>query len=400
MSQMINPPPRLSSGRTGCMKSLVLIVILLCVLTSAVLVLALRHQAMIRESGIRLADADPDLNIVRRLTLQNYLAQNVTGLQGPAGVSADKSFVIPLGTTADQVASGLAAAGMLNDPELFVNYLRYYGLDSGLQAGQFTLNGRYTIPQLAGLITEGSAQDVVISFLHGLRIEEIADVLAVTSSAEIDPDEFLALTKRQRPLDLSQFAFLNSLGENNTLEGYLFPGTYSVPFTADAEYLIEEMLRTFDRQVTPAMRQAYGAQGLSLSEAVILASIVERETPFDEERRNIASVYINRVHEGMPLQADPTVQYAIGYQPESGNWWKAPLYFADLEINHPYNTYIIEGLPPGPIANPGLASLEAVANPEQTDFLFFVVDCESNPPGRHVFSRTYDEHLANVARCR
>jgi UPF0755 protein len=382
------------------MKGLVLIVILLCVTISAVLVLAMRRQAMIRDSGIRLSDADSDLNIVRRLVLQNYLAENVAGLQGPAGVSDERSFVIPAGATADTVAYEMAAVGLLNDPDLFINYLRYYGLDSALQAGQFTLNGHYTIPQLAGLITEGSAHDVVISFLHGLRIEEMAEVLSVTTPAEIDPDEFLALAERQRSMDLSQFSFLNSLGANNTLEGYLFPGTYTVPFDADAQYLIEEMLRTFDRQVTPAMRQAYGALGLSLPEAVILASIVERETPFDEERRRIASVYTNRIQEGMPLQADPTVQYAIGYQAETRNWWKAPLFFADLEVNHPYNTYVIDGLPPGPIANPGLASLQAIADPEQTDYLFFVVDCESNPPGRHVFSQTYEEHLANVERCR
>lgn len=400
MSTSFDPPPRLSSPRTGCMQALVLVVVLLCVLFSAVLVLAMRREAVIRDSGIRLSDADPDLNIVRRFMLQNYLADNAAGLQAPAGVSADKTFVIAPGSSAEAVAAELVDAGLLNDPELFLNYLRFYGLDSNLQAGQFTLNGRYTIPQLAASISEGTARDVVISFLDGLRVEEMADVLAVTSPAEIDADEFLALAKRRRPLDLTPFPFLNSLDPDGTLEGYLFPGTYMVPYDADAQYLIEEMLRTFDRQVTPAMRQAYGAQGLTLPQAVILASIVERETPFDEERSRIASVYTNRMREGMPLQADPTVQYAIGFQEENQNWWKAPLFLSDLEVNHPYNTYVIPGLPPGPIANPGLASLQAVADPEQTDYLFFVVDCESNPPGRHVFSRTYDEHLANVQRCR
>lgn len=393
-------PPRISSSRIGCSQLSVLIVILLCVISSAAMVLFVRHQAMLRDSGIHLADAAPELGLVRRTMLQNYLAQNEAALHEPAGTSADVPFQIPSGIAADAVAADLAAAGLLDDPELFLNYLSFYGFDSRLQAGQYTLNGNLTIPQLARAISEGSAQDVVVSFLKGMRVEEMADYLAVTSPAEIDPAEFLALVRRQRKFDLSPYSFLNSLGMDNTLEGYLFPGAYRVPADADAQYLIEDMLRNFDFEVTPAMRQAYGAQGLSLAEAVILASIVERETPVDEERPTIASVYTNRVREGMRLQADPTVQYALGFQQGNQNWWKAPLNLTDLKVQHPYNTYVIPGLPPGPIANPGLASLQAIAEPEATDFLFFVVDCESNPPGRHVFSRTFEEHLANVERCR
>ncbi len=332
--------------------------------------------------------------------LQNYLAQNLDALNEPAGTNSSVPFAIVPGALAGSVAEELAAAGLLNDPALFLNYLRFYGLDSRLQAGQFTLDGRRTVPQLAEAITQGSALDVSITFLQGMRLEEMADYLAAVSPAAIDSAEFLALAKRQTRLDLAPYTFLNSLDVDATLEGYLFPGTYHLPAGADAQYLIEEMLRNFDRQVTPAMRQAYGAQGLSLPQAVTLASIVVRETPVAEEKPRIAGVYLNRVRQGMPLQADPTVQYALGYQDESQNWWKAPLFFVDLEVNHPYNTYIISSIPPGPIANPGTAALQAVAEPEQTDFLFFVVDCESNPPGRHVFSRTYEEHLANVQRCR
>ena len=400
MNDPISSPPRLSSSRTSCLQGVVLVIVMLCVLFSAVLVLAMRRQASIRDSGIRLSDADPDLTIVRQLILQNYLAQNEAALRGPAGTSSEATFLIPAGTSANSVASDLFAAGLLNDPELFLNYLRYYGLDSRLQAGQYTLNGRLSVRQLADAITEGSAKDVVVSFLDGLRLDEMADYLAVTSPAEIDPVEFLALARREQHFDLGPYSFLNSLGVDNTLEGYLFPGTYMVPHDADAQYLVEEMLRTFDRQVTPGMRQAYGTQDLSLPEAVILASIVERETPVDEERPRIASVYANRVREGMPLQADPTVQYAVGYQDENQSWWKVPLFLTDLKLDHPYNTYVIDGLPPGPIANPGLASLQAVAEPEQSDYLFFVLDCDSDPPGRHVFSKTFEEHLANVERCR
>ena len=114
----------------------------------------------------------------------------------------------------------------------------------------------------------------------------------------------------------------------------------------------------------------------------------------------MAAVFVNRLAAGMPLQADPTVQYALGHQADTGSWWKSPLAADDLAVASPYNTYLVPGLPPGPIANPGLASLAAVANPADVDYLFFVVDCAAATPGAHAFSLTYDEHLANVARCR
>lgn len=386
--------------KVGCWRGLVLLLLLVCILLGASAVLISRRQAAINESGIRLLDADARLGFVRRLMLQSYLAERAQALAAPAGAAGHVAITIPAGATADQVAADLVAAGVVSDPELFINYLRYYGQDARLQAGQFTLSGQMSIPQLAEAIVGGSARDVIVSFLPGMRLEEMADVLRQTTPARIDADEFLAIARRRQRFDLAAFSFLNSLGVDMTLEGFLLPGTYSVPFDADAAYLVTEMLHNFDRQVTPAMRQAYGTLGLSLPEAVIVASIVARETPFDEERQRIASVYINRVRQGMLLQADPTVQYALGYQPASGTWWKAPLSLADLRAQHPYNTYVSEGLPPGPIANPGLASLQAVADPEETDFLFFVVDCASDPPGRHIFSRTYEEHLAHVQRCR
>jgi UPF0755 protein len=293
----------------------------------------------------------------------------------------------------------LIESGLLKNRELFLNYLRYFGLDSALQTGRFTLNGRLTVPQLAALITKGSARDITLSFLPGMRLEEIAHYLTVTTPAEIDPAEFLALARRQKGFDVGHYPFLNSLPAETPLEGFLYPDTYIVPPNANATYLLDQMLQNFDRQVTPTMRQAYGAQGLSLAEAVILASIVERETMTEEERPLIASVFLNRVQDGMPLQADPTVQYAAGFQEAENSWWKVPLGLADLEFEHPYNTYTIPGLPPGPIANPALGSLQAIAEPAKTDYLFFVLDCLSNPVGRHVFSRTYEEHLAHVQQC-
>ena len=114
----------------------------------------------------------------------------------------------------------------------------------------------------------------------------------------------------------------------------------------------------------------------------------------------MASVYINRLLSSMPLQADPTVQYVIGYDQDTNSWWKSPLNEADLSLDSPYNTYLYSGLPPGPITNPSQASLQAVAAPAESSFLFFVADCESDIPGSHSFSVTFDEHLEKVNRCR
>jgi UPF0755 protein len=394
------PSHRATNHKAGCLRLLILLLLTGCILVAAGTYVALQQQAVLRSSGIRLADAAPDLGITRRIMLQYYLAQNTAALDSPAGQAGPVAFTIPPGTTADEAATNLVELGLLQDRELFLNYLRFYGLDGRLQTGQYTLSGQLSVRDLADAITEGTGKDVTIGFLKGMRLEEMADYLAATAPAAIDSDEFLALAKRDKRMDLTPYVFLNSLDANSTLEGFLFPGTYVVPADADAPYLINEMLRRFDRQVGPTLRQAFGAQNLTLLQAVTIASIIERETPLDDERPRIASVYTNRLRQGIPLQADPTVQYAAGYQAANRSWWKVPLSLEDLRAEHPYNTYVIPALPPGPIANPGLASLQAVAEPEDTDFLFFVLDCESNPPGRHVFSRTYEEHLANVQRCR
>ena len=152
------------------------------------------------------------------------------------------------------------------------------------------------------------------------------------------------------------------------------------------------MLEGFARRVDAETRQAFDQRGLSLLSAVTLASIVEREAALAEERPLIASVFLNRLAMGMKLQADPTVQHAMGLQPD-GSWWKSPLTATDLGTDSPYNTYVYAGLPPAPIANPGLASLRAVAFPAATPYYYFRTACDST--GAHLFAETFEEHLHN-----
>ncbi len=152
------------------------------------------------------------------------------------------------------------------------------------------------------------------------------------------------------------------------------------------------MVDEFNEQVIP-LESAFERQGLDLREAVILASIVEKEAVLAEEQPMIASVFLNRLELGMRLESDPTVQYAIGYTTDQQTWWKNPLTGVDLQFDSPYNTYLYAGLPPGPIGNPGLSALRAVAFPAQTGYLYFRAACDGS--GRHSFAQTFEEHLAN-----
>lgn len=350
-------------------------------------------------SRVQIEGGDPSLGVAERLYLEGYLGSRAEQLSAPAGTGTDPiTFIISPGETANIVAQNLATAGLVSDTELFVNYLRYYGYDAELAAGSFRIQPPVTIPDLAQTLTSPFAQEIELRFLEGWRLEEMAAYLQATTPAGIDPNQFLAIVQRRVPFDLSPYGFLSSHPAGTSLEGYLFPDSYLVPFDATAEDLVGLMLANFDQRVTPAMRQAYGVNGLTLREAVTLASIVEREAPQPSERPLVANVFFNRLTQEILLQADPTVQYAVGFSVETDNWWKSPLSQADLDLDSAYNTYLYSGLPPGPIANPSLASLEAVADPAGTTYLFFVADCTN--PGAHLFAETYDQHLINVENCR
>lgn len=378
---------------------ILLLVIFLC-LISGFLGLSLWQEAELGDISIT-GGSSGNLSPVERLYLRNYLSSRSEDLSRPIG-SGDQplQFDIEPGETADQIASNLSSFGLLDNEYLFRNYLRYYGIDSQLEAGRYSIDPNWTIPELAAALMQAIPQEVPLRFFEGWRMEEMVEFLGRLRPANIDSGAFQGIINRRIPFDLSAFDFLNSLPPDQSLEGFLFPDTYLVPVDADAALLVTMMLENFDRQVSPGLRQSFGAQGLSLSEAVTLASIIQREAVVADERPLMAGVFLNRIRQGIPLQADPTVQYAIGYQDDDGTWWKSPLTMSDLRNDSPYNTYVHEGFPPGPISNPGIEALEAVAYPVETDYMFFVVDCEAEIPGSHIFSNTFEEHLVNVENCR
>ncbi len=342
-----------------------------------------------QQARIRFGNPSPALGPVQIASLSLSLLAGEQQLHTPADPDGDsRRLTIAPGASADAVIQQLAAAGLIAAPQLFRSYLVYTGIDTQLQAGTYTLSPAMTPIEIAQSIRRFSGTEVRFNVLAGWRMEEIAAALP-TSGLNISPQDFLSIAKR-RP---GGYTFSAGLPQRASAEGFLHPGAYTLPRQTTASELLATLLGRFDAQVDAQLRDGFASQGLSLYEAVTLAAIVERETVIPEELPVIASVFLNRLHQGMMLQADPTVQYALGFD-QAWGWWKSPLALSDLEVQSPYNTYLHPGLPPGPIANPGLEALRAVAFPEQTGFLYFRADCDGS--GRHIFARTFEEHQANA----
>jgi UPF0755 protein len=367
----------------------------------ATIFLYLRWQEARLSQLAYLPPAGSDLNPLELLYLESFLALNAESLQNSAGAGTEKvDFFIEPGQTAGTIAGNLEKEGLLTDVELFLRYVQYVGLDEQLDVGKYRLSADMTVPDLADALSQAGVVEVELSFLNGWRIAEMVEYLSVVRPAEIDPRAFAGIAEGRIPHDVSSFGFLESKPADASLEGYLFPGRYVIPVDAGAPILIDMMLSRFGQEVSDQLMLSFGRNGLSVHDAVTLASIIEKETKVAVEKPLMASVYSNRLRDGMLLQADPTVQYVIGYDARSDSWWKSPLEEADLKIDSPYNTYLYPGVPPGPITNPALASLQAMATPADTDFLFFVADCDSDVAGSHAFSHTFEEHLVKVNQCR
>ena len=318
-----------------------------------------------------------------------YLQIRAEDLGSSTGQDETIPFTVQPGETTAMVAARLVEDGLIRDAQLFRLYMRYQGTDRGLEAGDYQISSSMTIPQVAERLQQGRTREVMVTIPEGWRMEQIAAVLDQKSI--LPGQEFLALVNE------GEFSspFLSDRPPDVSLEGYLFPDTYRLPEDTEGSDLIERMLENFDRRVTPQMRQDAVAQGLSLFQIVTLASIVEREGVVVEELPLIASVYRNRLDQSMKLDADPTVQYAMGYQPDTGQWWKQPMVLEEYyEVDSPYNTYLYPGLPPGPICNPGIAAIKAAIYPAESDYLFFVRD-DVTDDGSHVFARTLQEHERN-----
>ncbi len=347
-------------------------------------------------AGLSACQALPGDTSLSDAALALYIRAHEDQLVQPAGTDRTLvTFRVQPGESLTSIARRLEEQGLITDAKLFRRYLRYAHLDTGVQAGEFRLSPAMTMMEIASRLQRGYAPGVLITVPEGWRAGQIADML--TKAGIMDGRAFLQLVEEGAAAArrLGEYGFLADLPPDASLEGYLFPDTYELPDPARPEDLLRRMLDNFDRQVAPLLEAAPHPDGLSAHEVLTLASIVEREAVIPEERPLIAGVYLNRLRKGMRLEADPTVQYAMGYQAATGQWWKTPVSLEEYSaVDSPYHTYLHAGLPPGPICNPGVEAIRAVLQPAESPYLYFV----ARGDGSHVFARTYEEHVQNVRR--
>lgn len=298
-------------------------------------------------------------------------------------------------------------AEKLQDAEL-IRYKPYFEMrmrfgNVELKPGTYTLRIGMSVPDIIDQITvkdtsggetadatqTASGTPIKVTFIEGQRLEENADRL--TEAGYPNAEGYIKMAQNADPFR-SRYWFLESVPEGKGLEGFLFPATYDILSTDEPQDVIDRQLQAFEDNFTQAMADQAQANGMTVYEAVTLASLVEREAAVAAERPTIAGVYENRIRQDMYLNADPTLQYALG---APGNWW--PELNSDLIAKGdqtPWSTNTNYGLPPGPIANPGFASLQAAAQPEQTDYLYFVTKGDGS--GEHVFAVTLDEQNQHI----
>lgn len=296
------------------------------------------------------------------------------------GFTGDEQFVeIPQGTGVSAIATRLAEAGVVRDPLLLRAAARVSGLERQLQAGEYRFADAASPRQIVERLARGDVHTRPITFREGLTIWETADVFA-QSGLGTREDFLREVRNPARALSFDP--------EARSLEGYLFPDTYQFPRSARAADVVDAMVAGFLRAFDADLRAAATARGLSAREVVTIASLVEKETAHPPERPIVSAVYQNRLKIGMGLQCDPTVIYALLL----AGRWNGNLTRENLRVDSPYNTYRYAGLPPGPIASPGRASIEAAIRPSADPYLYFV----SRNDGTHVFATTLAEHNRNV----
>ena len=301
-----------------------------------------------------------------------YLAQRAI-TQPFSGHGEEERIVrIEPGSDAASILRQLEREGIIADARLARLYLRYAANDGSLKAGEYRFREPLTIPQVVAKLARGEVATHPVTLIEGLTLPEAAAALAAAGRGE----EKAFLSEMRDPARIAD------------LEGYLFPDTYRFAAGTSETAVVDELVSTFRRRYRERLESRVEPGGLR--RLVTLASVVEKEARLDEERPLIAGVYAHRLRRRMPLQADPTVIYALILLDR----WDGNLRRPDLRVDSPYNTYRYPGLPPGPICSPGLASLEAAAEPADTPYLYFV----SRNDGSHVFAATLAEHNRNVER--
>lgn len=284
-----------------------------------------------------------------------------------------KYIIVKRGDTVYDIAYKLQEIGAISSEFNFLMFSKILGHAPRMKAGRYSIEPGYSLNNIFDILTRGAAVPFNVTILEGLTLKEIAEQLS--KNLDVDKDEFL-----QRCSDRTLLDSLSIPTDN--LEGYLFPDTYNFFYDESVESVIDKMIDQFHANLPDSFEAKAKRLGLDFHEAVTMASLIESEAMLDSERPLISAVYHSRLKIRMRLQCDPTVIYALG-------GLKRALYYNDLKIDSPYNTYRYYGLPPGPISSPGKTSLEAAVNPADVDYLYFVAKGD----GSHIFSRSNREHI-------
>lgn len=299
------------------------------------------------------------------------LNNSAQGSSKPVGVTINQ------GENTFEIADTLKSKNLIGSKIVFITYLLIHRLNGSIQAGDYQLAPNQTMKEVLSHITKGKVRVNKVTIIEGESGKDIIQKLAENGLSNMDELQF------EFENGDFKYDFLDSKPAGRSVEGFLFPDTYNFRPNSQAYVLLQSLLENFDRKVDPKLREKLTSRGLNLYEAITLASIVEREAKFDQDRKPIAEVYYKRLSMNMLLQADATIVY------ETGN---NKLTQADLEKDTPYNTYRYKGLPPTPIGNPGLASIKAVSEAGDTEFLYYI----NKADGQAVFAKTAEEHQKNV----
>lgn len=288
---------------------------------------------------------------------------------------------IPNGSSTVKIAQILFEKGLIRDELVFRINAKLLGMDGSLKAGKYAISNGMTPEEILQSLKNGGVTRETAKFTipEGFELAEIAERLS--SMGLISKEEFIDLGSNPDRF-VNDFPFLEMVPKDLNLEGYLFPDTYEVFVDTTEEEIIRKMLYRFEEVYDELIYDKADELNMSLNEIITLSSIIEREGKLDEERAMISAVFYNRIKIGMALESCATIQYALGER-------KQTLTYKDLEIDSVYNTYIHQGLPPGPIASPGYESIKAAMNPADVDYLFFV----SNGDGSHTFNKTFQGHV-------
>lgn len=291
------------------------------------------------------------------------------------------SISVPMGTATQAIGNILEEQGVIKNSQRFKWYAKLHGFNGELEAGDYLLSPSMTMGEIMNLMTNGFTKASRFVIQEGLTIKQVAESLEKSGLTTVD--EFLAEVEHGD----FDYKFMQFLPQGpSRLEGFLMPNTYDVPIGSGAHAVIDVMLAQFDKVYKDEYYVRATELGYDLNQIITVASMIERETRVEIEREIVGSVIYNRLEVGMQLQIDATVQYALGE-------WKDRLLLKDLKIDSPYNTYIVPGLPIGPICSPGENSIKAALYPATTDYFYYVLDASMN--GSHRFSNDYDTFLIN-----